>query len=123
MIQNGSMNRIGKVLYRLLTYLPFKVGLACLWLASIPFIMIFNWNKIWQLLIAHEENCSIDEARNLMRTMPKYKFSRWDICFPNEKFSSTKFSALEASNVDTSHITSPSYYWRPGNIYHSNHSK
>ena len=123
MRQNIVITRLGKIFYRLLTYLPFKFGLAFIWLFTMPVIMIFNWSKVWQLLIAHEENCSLAEARNLMRTMAKYKFSRWNICFPNEKLSPANFSALEASNVDTSHITSPAYYYRPGNIYNSSSYK
>lgn len=106
--------------YRFLTYFPFKLALASVWLVTMPFIMMFNWSKIWQLLIAHEENCSVDEARNLMATMPKYKFCRWNICFPNERSScQQQFNIDSDTEIDTSHITSPSQYYRPENIYHS----
>ena len=115
-----TMNRFGKKLYRLITYLPFKLGLAIVWLVTIPFIMIFNWNKIWQLLIAHEENCSLEEAQNLMKTMSKYKFSRWNICFPSERFGYRRPLDVDSmSGIDTSRSTNPAYYSNPGNIYHS----
>lgn len=105
---------------RFITYIPFALILCIFWLVLLPIIIIFNWSFIWLLFIAHEEKCSLAEAKTLMDTVSKYKFSRWNNRFPNEQVSGKNISDLDNDlfSPDTSHITSPAHYYNPGNIYH-----
>jgi hypothetical protein len=106
--------------FRFITYIPFALILCMLWLILLPIILVFHWNFIWLLLIAHEENCALEEAKILMATVSKYKFNRWNNRFPNEQHPGKNTADLDddMTSIDTSHITSPAHYYNPGNIYH-----
>lgn len=86
-----------------------------------PIIVIFKWDFIWLLLIMITEWCSYKQAKKLMKSIPKYRFSRWNLHFPNPAYSnSTSCYADLDDEVDTSHFSSPTHDYRSDNNYYHN---
>ncbi len=86
-----------------------------------PIIIILKWDFIWLLFIMSAEWCSYEQAKKLMNTVPKYRFSRWNLHFPNPAYdsSSSCYADLD-DNVDTSHFSSPAHDYRSDNNYYHN---
>ena len=86
---------------------------------TFPLKMIFKLDKFWILSIANSENCSIKKAKVLMKKLPKYRFDRWSLKFPNEPFDLELDFNRNDSALDISYTTNPSYSYRPDNVFYS----
>lgn len=87
-----------------------------------PIIVIFKWDFIWLLLIMIAEWCSYEQAKKLMKSIPKYRFSRWNLHFPNPAYSNSSSCYADLDDdVDTAHFSSPAHNYRSDNNYY--HSK
>ena len=111
-----------------LRYIVYSVGLFLLSILLSPVVMIFNWNKLWLLSIATEEDCSLDKALELSNSIPKYKFSRWNLNFPNYHAAGLEVPRRSRPETDDDGIesavaktTDHSYSYLPENIFYSDH--
>ncbi len=113
-----------KICYKILRgirYLICSILLLPLMLIAAPFTMLFNWNGVWLLCIANEENCSLEEAKQLEKTISKYKFNRWNLNFPNiPRTKQQNFEFSESSEIfENPNVNDPSYSYLPENIFYN----
>jgi hypothetical protein len=120
------MKFVFKIL-KTIKYIICSVGLFFLTILAAPIIMIFKWDKLWLLSIATEEGCSLAEAKILSVKIPKYKFCRWNLNFPNYHAAGIKINNFPVKKDDDifegNKSIDPSYYYMPDNIFYSDHYK
>jgi len=118
----AKSKRVQAIAVQVIKYIIKVVAAMTLVIAMLvfsPIIIIFKWDFIWLLFIMSAEWCSYEQAKKLMKTIPKYRFSRWNLHFPNPAYSNTSSCYADLDDeVNTSHFSSPAHDYRSDNNYY-----
>ena len=127
MIRKISIKLLHKIRYLLV--LPFVLVIG---LVTLPLTLFFDWNGIWILCIAHEECCSLSEAKRMFLKNQNIKCDKSHY-IDNVNFSySFSENSTDIFNNSTGissysdqlrdELYSPCYAHHVSNIYHNTHN-
>lgn len=137
MSQAIELKKLGLKIVKKIAYPALIPFILIIGLVTLPLTLIFNWNGMWVICIAHDEWCSLKEAKRLFLENKDGKYTeycgykennrsilRTDLSssFDNQEndiFNNTTGSSSFSHDLHYS----PSYSYYPSNIHHSSTSE
>lgn len=109
--EDNIVSSYQSIVFYIIRLVLFTPPLLALGLITLPLILIFKWEGFWVLWVANFKNYSLQKARKFVRNARRN----------NIAYQTRKTPLSESVCIDTSHITSPTYSWRSGNVYNNRH--